>query len=283
MRTPRVALALAACAAALPAAAQAAPISSYVALGDSYTSGAGILPLAPGAPLECSRSTRNYPHEVANDIAPGSFADASCGGATTVNMTQPQSFGLETNPPQFNSLTPNTDLVTVGIGGNDLPFSEFVIQCGALDPLQPTGSPCKNHYTVNGVDTSDAKIAAVVPKLAAVIQGIHARSPQARVLVVGYPDILPASKGCWPILPISSGDVPWLDGLEQRLNAMIAQQAQANGAEYVDTYTSSVGHDVCKAPGTKWVEGLIPTDVAAPVHPNALGEANMARQVEGAL
>ena len=32
----------------------------------------------------------------------------------------------------------------------------------------------------------------------------------------------------------------------------------------------------------KWVEGLIPTSLALPVHPNALGEQAMAREVVAA-
>jgi hypothetical protein len=64
---------------------------------------------------------------------------------------------------------------------------------------------------------------------------------------------------------------------------MLATEAAANNATFVDTYTASIGHDVCKGTGVKWVEGLIPTSPAAPFHPNALGEKSMARQVLAAL
>jgi len=36
---------------------------------------------------------------------------------------------------------------------------------------------------------------------------------------------------------------------------------------------------MCQLPGTKWVEGLVPTSPAAPVHPNALGMRNSANDV----
>jgi lysophospholipase L1-like esterase len=266
--------------AAMAAPADAGAVQSYVALGDSYTSGAGLLPL-DGSPQSgsCWRAAANYPHLVAAAISPGAFTDVSCSGATTKNMLEPQPFNGESNAPQFLALKDSVDLVTVGIGGNDVPFAELVSACGQRDTLRPTGSPCKDHFTSNGVDTTNAKIAAVAPKLAAVIQGIHSRAPGARVLVVGYPVLLPPSKGCWPGVPLSSGDVPWLDDFEKRLNAMIAEQAQANGAEFVDTYASSVGHDMCKPTGTKWVEGLVPTETVAPAHPNAAGARNMANQV----
>jgi GDSL-like Lipase/Acylhydrolase family len=73
--------------------------------------------------------------------------------------------------------------------------------------------------------------------------------------------------------------VPYLRGIELKLNRMLAAVAAANGATYVDTYTASIGHDACQAPDKKWVEGLVPTSVAAPFHPNALGEKGMAKQV----
>jgi lysophospholipase L1-like esterase len=84
-------------------------------------------------------------------------------------------------------------------------------------------------------------------------------------------------------VPIAHGDVPYLRGVELELNQMLADEAAANGAAYVNTYTDSIGHDVCQAPGVRWVEGLAPTSPAAPFHPNALGEQAMARQVLGAL
>ena len=65
--------------------------------------------------------------------------------------------------------------------------------------------------------------------------------------------------------------------------AVTGSEAAAHNATFVDTYTASVGHDACQAPGTKWVEGLIPTSLAAPFHPNRLGEQEMAQQVLAAL
>jgi lysophospholipase L1-like esterase len=104
------------------------------------------------------------------------------------------------------------------------------------------------------------------------------------VYVVGYPDILPEySDGCWPLVPLAYGDVSYLRQTEKELNGMLAAEASAYGAAYVDTYTPTIGHDVCQAPGRKWIEGLVPASAAAPFHPNALGEAAMARALEAAI
>lgn len=262
----------------------AAPKGPYVSLGDSYTS-APIVPVPTGNPIGCGRSTSNYPSDVARAITPSSFTDASCASATTVDMTHPQSvpFG-GTNPPQFNSLSAADTLVTVGIGGNDAGLIGIVETCVETDIFNPFGSACKNHYKASGSDPNVAAINATGPKVAAVLQGIHQRSPQARVLIVGYPDGLPVNgSACWPLVPLSAGDVGYINSLEKQLNSVIASAAAGNQATYVDTFTSSIGHDACKAPGVAWVNGIVPNSIAYPLHPNQAGEANMARQVEAAL
>jgi hypothetical protein len=256
---------------------------NYVALGDSYTAGP-LIPDQTGSPVGCLRSTHSYPFLVSAGAGAAMFTDVSCQGATTADMTHSQSVPLGTNPPQDNALSASTTLVTLQISGNNIGFSDIIIHCTTLSLTDPFGSPCKDYYTSGGTDRLRAKINAAAPKVAADLQGIHADAPDARVLLVGYPVILPNSgDGCWPAVPIAFGDVPYLRGVEKALNSMLASVAGANNATFVDTYTASIGHDVCQAPGTKWVEGLIPTSPAVPFHPNMLGEQEMARQVLAAL
>ena len=256
---------------------------NYSSLGDSYTAGP-LIPNLTGSPAGCARSTHNYPSLVAAADSAASFTDVSCQGADTTSMTHRESVPLGSNPPQDNKLSPSTTLVTLQIGGNDINFINIIINCTTLGFTDPFGAPCKKHYTSGGTDHLRAAINATAPKVAADLRGIHADAPNARVLLVGYPVIVPNSgNGCWPEVPIAFGDVPYLRGVEQALNAMLATEAAANNATFVDTYTASIGHDVCKGTGVKWVEGLIPTSPAAPFHPNALGEKSMARQVLAAL
>jgi len=196
-------------------------------------------------------------------------------------MTQPQSvpFG-GTNPPQFNSLSRGDALVTIGIGGNDAGLIGVAETCAEIDIFQPFGTACKHHYDSSGSDPNVAAINATGPKVAAVLQGIHRRAPQARVLIVGYPDGLPVNgHGCWPLVPLSGGDVTYFNSLEQQLNSVIADAASANNAKFVDTFSSSIGHDACKPSGVAWVNGIVPNSVAYPLHPNQSGEQNMANQV----
>jgi lysophospholipase L1-like esterase len=245
--------------------------TDYVSLGDSYTSGPGI-PTQVDA--NCARSDHNYPSLAAAERRMSTFKDVSCGGATTEQMWKAQG----TNPPQLNALKRDTDLVTVQIGGNDIGFSSIISTCAQLSSQDLAGDPCRRHFRSSGVDELTLRILDTAPKITRVLRAVHARAPHARVLVVGYPDLLPEDgSGCYPSVPFAAKDFPYLRDTGKRLNLMMRVVARLNGAEYVDTYGPTIGHDMCKAPEIRWVEPLRPASPAAPAHPNAKGEAAMAR------
>jgi lysophospholipase L1-like esterase len=255
----------------------------YVALGDSFTS-APLVPSQGGLPVGCLRSDQDYPSLVAAAIHPSSFTDVSCYGAATAAMTGAQKALNVSSPPQLSALGPGDTLVTVQVGGDDIGVGHIATTCAALSITDPFGSPCTRRYTEGGTDQLAQAVARTAPKVASVLRVIAQRAPHARILLVGYPVILPASgSGCWPEVPIAGGDVPYLRGVENRLNAMLAAEAARDGATFVNTYTASIGHDACQRPGVKWTEGLIPTSLAVPFHPNARGEQAMAREVLAAL
>ncbi|MGQ0719348.1 MAG: SGNH/GDSL hydrolase family protein [Pseudonocardiales bacterium] len=277
-------LGLAATGAGQPTAAAqtASSPQRYVALGDSYAAG----PLIPVQRLDrigCQHSTRNYPARLASALGIRDFTDVSCSGARTENMTAPQPVALGTNPPQFDALTPDTDLVTVTIGGNDIGFTDIFVTCSRISSFDPLGNPCERQATAGGTDLYAQRLVAAAPKVAAMLEGIRQRSPRATVLLVGYLRILPPAVGCYPIFPIARGDVTYLDGLEQQLTAMLAAQASNHDAVFVDAYARSLGHDACQLPGAKWVEGTVVTSPAAPVHPNAIGMHAVAGFVQDTL
>lgn len=273
-----VVVALAALAGATPAAAADRP--SYVALGDSFTAGP-LIPLQI-PPLGCLKSNNNYPHLVTRTLTLPDFRDASCSGAETEDMTQSQDVDPDPDPPpQFSALTPNTRIVSVGIGGNDIGFSEIIQNCSSSSP---EGQPCQDRYVVNGHDEISERIANTAPKIAAVLEGINARSPRADVYLVNYLPILPdQGPGCWPQVPVADDDVPYLRAKQKELNAMLAEQAAANDATLVDAYTAGIGHDACQLPLTRWVEPAAPAAPAAPFHPNLDGMEGTARVLRQAI
>jgi lysophospholipase L1-like esterase len=264
MRKALLALIVAAMTIGVTSTAQA---GEYVALGDSYAAG----PLIPAQlpPFGCLKSSNNY-GRLANLTLQDTYRDATCSGAKTDHMTAPQGVTPGPNPPQFDSLSSTTTLVSVTIGGNDIGFSSIAQDCFSQSN---SGTPCQDKYVTANGDEISQRIQATRPKVDAVLQGIHSRSPNARVLVVNYAAILPdqGSTGCWPVIPISDGDVPYVRAKEKELNQMLADSAAANSATLVDWYTASIPHNACTPPGIKWVEGAVVTNAAAPVHPNLLG------------
>jgi len=247
----------------------------YVALGDSYTSSPRTGAPA-GPPPGCERSDNNYPHLIAQRIRPASFTDVSCGGATTRHLTEPQATRGGTNPPQLDAVTPDTTLVTLGMGGNDIGLVGLARDCVTEDEAV---SVCTPRLTAGGRDELADRIRATAPEIGAALREIHERAPRARVIVVGYPTALPDGAGCWPFLPIGPDDVAYLRTSLERLNAMLADQTDANGAGYADTATPSRGKDMCAKAKDKWVEDVVPSAPAAALHPNALGERGMAAAV----
>ncbi|MEU7218653.1 SGNH/GDSL hydrolase family protein [Nocardia iowensis] len=290
-KTARVVIACAA--AAMVTAGGGAPVASaapafgeYVALGDSWSADAS-LSQATGefVPLACAQSQGSYPKQVAAALAVPVFRDATCGGATSVHMTGPHSVPFGVNPPQFDRLTASTDLVTLGIGGNDAGLAATVQQCVTGDAAL---SPCLDTLVDGDVDQMSLNIAAAEQKVTATIDGIRQRSPRARILLLDYFEGVTTGPGCFPTVPISDADADWLGRKLIELNAMLARVARATGVELVDTYSTSSGHDACQPPGVRWAEGLVPWSsnppgLAVPFHPNQLGADHQARRVLAAL
>jgi lysophospholipase L1-like esterase len=273
-------LALVAALVALAAPAGAAAAPGYVALGDSYAAG----PLIPAQlpPFGCLKSSNNYAHLAAPQMGLP-LRDPSCSGAKTDHMTQQQNVSPGPNPPQFDSLAADTSLVTVQIGGNDIGFSEIIRNCASTSP---EGHPCQDRYVTASGDELSQRIQATAPKVGAVIDGIHSRSPNAKVYVVNYLPIFPEGplapnlpEGCYPQIPVAWADVPYLRAKEKELNKMLADQAAAHNASVLDTYTLGIGHDACQPPALRWVEPLVPVNAAAPFHPNVLGMRAEATQL----
>ncbi len=226
----------------------------YVALGDSYTAG----PLLAGKSSNdgCFRSSNNYPSLVATELDGTTFVDRSCSGATTVNMTQPQpnAFGGDPWPPQFRGLTEDTDLVTLGIGGNDFDlFSNLTGLCPRLRGTEPTGNPCQQTFGSTGADTLLRDAGRIEARVAATIRGIRAQAPRARIVVVDYPRIVPTAGSCPRLLPLADGDYRWAARVNARLSSSVRGAAAQTGVEHVDLYAASAGHDVCS--DDPWVNG----------------------------
>ncbi|MGB3770206.1 MAG: SGNH/GDSL hydrolase family protein [Rhodococcus sp. (in: high G+C Gram-positive bacteria)] len=253
------------------AAADTPPV--YVALGDSYSAGSGIAPQVPSG--ICGRSAVNYPSLIAGELGIDTVRDVTCGSAQSGDFANAQQGRGGVAAPQYDALSEDTTLVTVGIGGNDIGLVQLAVGCVSLLPAPLTPS-CSDRPDIAG-----ERIDEFASTYDVVLDEIARRSPAARVVMVGYPTgIRPG--GC-PSQPIRPEDATYLQSKIDQLNSVMAARAQAHGATYVDLAQSSRDHDVCAA--DSWMVGIVPTspDAYVPLHPNAAGHANAARQILAAV
>jgi lysophospholipase L1-like esterase len=246
-------------------------VSSYVALGDSYTA-------APYVPLTdiangCFRSDHNYPSLVAKSLHVRRFRDVSCSGATTRDVTGRQqtvpSRGVSV-PPQLRAVHRDTDLVTVGLGGNDFGISGMLLHsCPAAQ------ASCLPRAAVPRIRRS---IAALRPRLVATLRLVQRRAPRATVLLVGYPKVAPDHGSCSRLPALTQSALAVLNRLNHDLDGTMAAAARDTGAGYVDVYRPSIGHDICAR--VPWVNG-VRTDPgrAAAMHPFGIEQRAVARLV----
>jgi lysophospholipase L1-like esterase len=255
--------------------AQAADRFEYVALGDSAAAG----PLIPDQDVNllCLRSNHNYPNVIAEQTS-AALTDVTCSGAVTDDLAG-RRFGVLA--PQLNALKPSTDLVTLTIGANDAGLFPVALSCINFLP-EPFGRSCADRYTPGGEDELTARIAALAPKYDAALTEIRRRAPHAEVVVTGY-GTYARPGGCFPTQPIWGRDADYLQSVMNRVSASAREAARAHDATFVDLAPVTVGHDVCAAPNDRYLEGLVPSSPAAPIHPNANGMRAYADAVLDAL
>jgi hypothetical protein len=245
----------------------------YVALGDSYSAASGVVPPDPTAPPQCLRSLRNYPHDIARRTG-ARLTDVTCGGAQTKDYFTSQSPGV---PPQLGAVKANTQLVTMTIGGNDNNvFVNTIVACGTAGlSTAGRGSPCKDRFGSSFENTIRTK---TFPALVRALRAVRTKAPRAKVAILGYPWIMPASVGCFDKMPVARGDVPYVRHIQATLNDAVRRAAARTGTTYVNLNQVSNGHDACKPIGVRWIEPVFQGTNPVVVHPNALGESRMAAQ-----
>lgn len=255
-------------------------VALYVALGDSYSAG----PLVPTSDLAsgCLRSDHNYPSLVARRLHVARLVDVTCSGATTRDLTHVQrTFGDARIPPQLRSVTPATDLVTIGIGGNDLDlFGTLVRTCTGLRSTDPAGAPCARRLARRGPDLT-AATRTISARVTAALGAVRARAPRARVLLVGYLRLVP-DRGSCPLLPLATGDYAEGRRISRVLDRALASAARRARVGFVDMYDASRGHDICSP--LPWVNGrTTDRDRALSYHPFEAGMRADADAVLAAL
>ena len=256
----------------------AAPASrqQYVALGDSFTSA----PLVPVTEMAkgCFRSRANYPALVARELGVR-LDDRSCGGARTIDFHRSQ---YPEVPPQLTAVKAGVDLVTVSVGGNDQQvFTKLVSRCTRLRAKDPEGAPCRERMRSMESDVLLSDLRATRSRVTAIVRQVLDRAPDAKVLVVGYPQIISADSMCAQ-LPLAAGDYAYGERVNRALTEVLRSASKATGATYVDVWAASQGHDICS--DDPWVNGAVTDQArAAAYHPFAEEQAAVADLVVDAF
>jgi len=245
----------------------------YVALGDSFTA-------APFVPLTalahgCLRSTNNYPHLVAGALRIPELHDRSCTGARTQDLPGRQltHLGLQV-PPQLDALDRRTDLVTIGIGANDEHlYGRIATRCRQLVGTCPLAD---ERPVIAGT------LSRLRPRLVDSVQLVQRLAPRARVVLVGYPALLPPRGDCARLPRMRPVDRATFRAANHALSAGLRAAARRTGVEYVDVEAASRGHDICSR--DPWIQGRVGDGRrAAALHPFAQEQLAVARMVEDLL
>ena len=271
----------AACAAGADPDPTPADVATYVALGDSYSAAAGV----PVTEHEsgCERSTGSYPARVAKELGVTTYVDVTCGGASTRNLLESQQALRGPVPAQLDAVTRDADLVTLGIGVNDGIFAGVFGTCLMVAPGDPDGAPCQKAMTTpDGGDRLDGILESIRTRLDSALREVEKRAPDAEVVLVGYPQLVPPEGYC-PGLPLAHGDYEYVRELMVDLGGLMEEAADSAGVHYVDLLEPSEGHDIC-AGDEAWVNGVV-TDPerATGLHPFAEEQQAVADLVVEAL
>ena len=234
----------------VPAQASAQSTVHYVALGDSYSSGLGAGSYI-GSSGSCDQSTNAYPAlwDAANQ--PASYVSEACAGATTTTVLS----------SQLSALSAATTLVSITVGGNDVGFTSVMETCVLL----PTSS------CVSAVHHAEGLTATQLPgELDSVLNAIHADAPNARVVILDYPELydLSRSSSC---IGLSTTDRTNLNQGADQLDSQIQAAAARHGDAFGEMRTAFTGHEICDS--SSWLHSVNFLDVSESYHPTGAGQS----------
>jgi lysophospholipase L1-like esterase len=269
-------LGLGACTLGPPSTASIEARARYVAMGSSFAAGPGIPDYYEATPAPCYRSTQNYAHQLAERLSL-TLIDVSCSGATTAHLTGPRG----NIPPQLDALTPDTRLVTITIGGNDLGYIGGLTasSCAGLQKETSVEGDCAS----TPVLPAEKTFADLAQRMDAIAKEVRRRAPDARVVFVDYLTVLPEAGTC-AATPVDGFFADGARYTARRLAEITRTVAGENGASIITASEFSKGHDACSA--APWMHGY--PRPGAPVsgamyHPNLAGMTAVADALEQLL
>ncbi len=264
----------------------------YVAFGDSYSSGEGALDAAnyedgtnhDAGGNGCRRASTAYPGLLAADPdSPWTLNFVACSGARTwhfYDAQHPDGPGKVQEPQLERArLGQDVELVTLTIGGNDAKFSEIIKECilgFELLPLNDCSSDA--HKSEDVVQDAFARLRGEQPKhgegyaetrpLADIYADILRQAPRARVIVLGYPQFFrDGGTFLTRCSQVHRSDQQWVNEKVAEMNAMLKEQAESLGLEFLPTSDAFEGHRLCEIGGgedREWFRDITFDEIGGP-------------------
>ena len=251
--------------------------SHYVAMGSSFAAGPGLPSRVPGSPRRAGRSTGNYAHLVASELGLD-LHDVTFSGATTSDLLGPSASG---QAAQLDAVTPETSLVTITAGGNDVGFAPRLTLASLPWPLRVLPSVKARVDAFGETRVTDQRFEQLERNFAMIAARLRDRAPACRVVVVDYLSVLPPD-GPVPEPPPPAQITTWGRALAARLAATTQAAASTAGWTYIAASAASADHHAWSA--EPWTRRFhLSLRGGAPYHPNATGMAAVAGLVVAAL
>jgi lysophospholipase L1-like esterase len=156
-------------------------------MGSSFAAGPGLPTRVPGSPRRAGRSTGNYAHLLARALGLD-LHDVTFSGATTGDLLRPSAGG---QPAQLAAVTPDTALVTITAGGNDVGYVPRLTLASLPWPLRALPPLTAQVAKFGDGAATDERFAQLRSNLAEIAQHLRDQAPACRVLIVDYLTILP--------------------------------------------------------------------------------------------
>lgn len=273
----------------------------YVAMGDSYSSGEGAWDYEEGTDFDdrddlwpfnddeeahnrCHRSANAYSQVLSgqNDFA-GGTTFVACSGSVMSDLDHPNHKETDEDP-QLDALGDDVSLVTMSMGGNDLGFADVVKDC-IVNGARGVG------FADSCQEKHDQRITDLLPQLQQQLieryRQIREAAPNARIVIVGYPQLFVDNPQDSYGNLLFKEDQVWMNQKAAALNAMLRDAARQAGVEFVDPTDVFRAHGI--GSDDPWINdldlggpGMMVADPSS-FHPNAAGHAALAQLVQGQL
>jgi lysophospholipase L1-like esterase len=179
-------------------------------------------------------------------------------------------------PAQIDAVTPDTSLVTITIGGNDVEYVGGLMwaACGGA-PATARDPRCKEV-----LPASDASWQSLGSALRKIVAKTRARAPNARIILVDYLAVLPPEGTCSDIV-MSTDRAEASRAVAARLATHTAQVAREAHIDVLRASELSAAHSACAADA--WTSGFPHPGgpkVVVPYHPTLAGMTAVAKSLE---